>query len=86
MNLPVIMSSLPLWSPCLEDWYRTWVTGRRKMFKRTSNRIKEVVDKMLLSVVVRLSRTFLDDTRRGTAVVKIHFVMRQCVSLDHLNL
>jgi hypothetical protein len=31
------------------------------MLRRTSKRVKEVVDKMLLSVVVHLNRSFLDN-------------------------
>jgi Ran GTPase-activating protein (RanGAP) involved in mRNA processing and transport len=47
------------------------------MLRRTSKRVKEAVDKMRLPAVVRLSRSFWNDTRIGTAAAKIHFVMRQ---------
>jgi hypothetical protein len=41
-----------------DDWSRTWETGRTIMLRRTSKRVKEVVDKMRLPVVVRLSWSF----------------------------
>ena len=52
-----------------EDWFRTWATGWTIILRRTSNRVKEVVDKMLLPAVVRLSRGFWDDARNSTAAV-----------------
>jgi hypothetical protein len=39
-----------------EDWCRTWAAGWTIMLRRTSKRVKEVVDKMRLSAVVRLSK------------------------------
>jgi hypothetical protein len=39
-----------------EDWCRTWVAGRTSMLRRTSKGVKDVVDKMRLPAVVRLSR------------------------------
>jgi hypothetical protein len=45
--------------------------------RRTSKRVKEVLDKMRLSAVIRLSRSFWDDARDGTAVGKLQFVLRQ---------
>ena len=47
------------------------------MLRRTSKRVKEVVDKMGLPAVVRLSRSFCDDACNGTADEKRQFVMRQ---------
>jgi hypothetical protein len=38
-----------------EDWCRTWAAGRTIMLRRTSKRVKEVVDKMRLPAVVRLT-------------------------------
>ena len=35
-----------------EDWCRTWAAGRTIMLRRTSKRVKEVVDKMWLPAVV----------------------------------
>ena len=55
------------------------------MLRRTSKRVKEVVDKMHLLVVVRLSRSFWDDTRNGTQETKLQVVV-QCPALAHLNL
>ena len=37
-----------------DDWRRTWSVGRTIILRRTSKRVKEEVDKMRLSVVVRL--------------------------------
>jgi hypothetical protein len=58
-----------------DDWCRTWATGETIMLRRTSKRVKEVVDKMRLPAVVRLSMSFCDDARLGTA--KRQFVLRQ---------
>ncbi len=60
-----------------EDWCRTWAAGRTIMLRRTSKRVKEVVDKMRLPAVVRLSRSFWGDARNGTAAEKLESVMRQ---------
>ena len=40
-----------------DDWNRTWEDNRTIMLRRTSKRVKEVVVKMILSVVVHLSRS-----------------------------
>jgi predicted DNA-binding ribbon-helix-helix protein len=45
------------------------------MLKRTSKRVKEIVDKMLLPAVVRavrLSRSFWDDARNIAQPLKSH--------------
>jgi hypothetical protein len=42
----------------VDDWCRTWATDRTMMLRRTSKRVKEQVDKMLLPTVVRLRTTF----------------------------
>ena len=60
-----------------EDWCRTWVTDRTIMLRMTLKRVKEVVDKIRLPVVVRLNRSFWDDTRNVTSAEKIKFTMRQ---------
>jgi uncharacterized protein (UPF0303 family) len=60
-----------------EDWCRTWAVGRTIMLSRTSKIVEEVVDKMQLPPVVRLSRSFWDDSLNGTAAEKRQFVMRQ---------
>ncbi len=49
----VSLRSLPA-----DDWCRTWATGNTIMLRRTSKRLKETVDQMLLPVVVRLTRIF----------------------------
>jgi hypothetical protein len=59
------------------DWCRTWAAGRTIMLRRTSNRVKEVVDKKRMPVLFRLNRSFWDDTRNGTEKVKCQFVLRQ---------
>ena len=64
-----------------EDWCRTWAAGRTIMLRRTSKRVKEVVDKMRLPAVVRLSRSFWDDARNGTEKAKRQFVLRQLVAM-----
>jgi hypothetical protein len=51
------------------------------MLKRTSKRVKEVVDKMRLPAVVRLSRSFWDDIRNGTQEAKLQFVLRQLAAM-----
>ncbi len=54
-----------------EDWCRTWAAGRTIMLRYTSKKVQEVVDKMRLPVVVRLSRSFWDDARNGTTAEKL---------------
>ena len=51
------------------------------MLRRTSKRVKEVVDKMRLPAVVRLSRSFWDDARNGTDKAKLEFVLRQLAAM-----
>ena len=48
---------------------------------RTSKKVKEVVDKMYLSSVVRLNRRFWDDTRNGTETQKRQFLWRQLTTM-----
>jgi Leucine-rich repeat (LRR) protein len=64
-----------------EDWCRTWAAGRTIMLRRTSKRVKEVVDKMRLPAGVRLSRSFWDDARNGTEKAKLEFVFRQLAAM-----
>jgi hypothetical protein len=52
------------------------------MLRRTSKRIKEVVDKMRLPAVVRLSWSFWDDARNGTEKEKRQFVLRQLTGMS----
>ncbi len=61
------------------DWCRTWAAGRTIMLRSTSKKVQEVVDKMRLPVVVRLNRSFRDDTRNVTTAEKLQFVMTQLV-------
>jgi hypothetical protein len=67
-----------------DDWSRTWAADRTIMLRRTSKRVKEVVDKMRLPAVVRLSRSFWDDARNGTENEKIQFVLRQLTGMSAL--
>jgi Ran GTPase-activating protein (RanGAP) involved in mRNA processing and transport len=60
-----------------DDWCRTWAAGMTIMLRRTSKRVKEVVDKMRLPAVVCLSRSFWNDARNGTEKEKRQFVLRQ---------
>ncbi len=46
-----------------DDWCRTWAAGRTFMVRRTSKVVKEVVDKMRLPAVVRLSRSFWGEAK-----------------------
>jgi hypothetical protein len=64
-----------------EDWCRTWAAGRTIVLRRTSKRVKEVVDKMCLPAVVRLSRSFWDDPRNCAAPEKLQLVLRQLKEL-----
>ncbi len=64
-----------------EDWCRTWASDRTIMLRMTSKSVKEVVDKMSLPAVVRLSRSFWDDARNGTAAEMLQFVMSQLTAL-----
>jgi hypothetical protein len=64
-----------------EDWCRTWAPGRTIMLRRTSKRVQEVVDKMRLPAVVRLSRSFYDDARNGMNRAKLGFVLRQLAAM-----
>jgi Ran GTPase-activating protein (RanGAP) involved in mRNA processing and transport len=64
-----------------EDWCRTWAAGRTIVLRRTSKRVKEVVDKMRLPAVVRLSRSFWDDARNGTEEAKLELVLRQLAAM-----
>jgi hypothetical protein len=60
-----------------EDWSRTWAAGRTIMLRRTSKRVKELVDKMRLPAVLHLSRNFWDDSRHVTEKEKRQFVLTQ---------
>ena len=51
------------------------------MLRMTSKRVKEVVDKMRLPAVVRLSRSFWVDARNGTKRAKLQFVLRQLAAM-----
>ena len=64
-----------------DDWCRTWAADRTMMLRRTSKTVKEVVDKLRLPAFVCLSRSFLNDTRYGTAAEKLQFVFRQLAAL-----
>ena len=66
-----------------EDWCRTWAAGRTIMLRRTSKKVKEVVDKMRLPAVVRLSRSFWNDARNSTGEAKLEFVLRQLAAMPH---
>ena len=64
-----------------EDWSRTWAADRTIALRRTSKRVKEVVDKMRLPAVVCLSRSFWDDTHNDTGEAKQQFVLRQLATM-----
>jgi hypothetical protein len=64
-----------------EDWCRTWAAGRTIMLRRTSKRVKEVVDKMLLPAVVRLSRSFWNDALNGTVAERLTHIFVQLATM-----
>ena len=72
-----------LWEPFLQNTNEQgiWPADRTIMLRRTSKRVKEVVDKMRLPAVVRLSRSFWDDARNGTDKAKLEFVLRQLAAM-----
>ena len=49
-----------------DDWSRTWAAARTIMLRRTSKKVKDVVETLLLPAVVHLSRDFWNDFRNGT--------------------
>ena len=51
------------------------------MLRRTSKKVKKVVEKLLLPAVVRLSRDFWNDCRNGTREDKLKFVLRQLAAM-----
>ncbi len=55
---------------------------RTILLRRTSNRVKVVVDKMRLPAVVRLSRSFWGDARNETEKEKRQFVLRQLMGMS----
>jgi Ran GTPase-activating protein (RanGAP) involved in mRNA processing and transport len=65
-----------------DDWSRTWAADRTIMLRRTSKRVKEVVDKMGLPAVVRLSWSFWNDSRNVTEKEKLQFVLRQLTGMS----
>ena len=64
-----------------EDWERTWPSCRTIILRRRSKRVNKAVEKLHMPAVVRLSRSFWDDARNGTADEKLKFVMRQLALL-----
>jgi hypothetical protein len=64
-----------------DDRCRTLATGRTSMLRRTSKRVKEVVDKMHLPAVVRFNRCFWDDSRNYTEKKKHQFVLSQLTGM-----
>ena len=51
------------------------------MLRSTSKRVKDVVDKMRLPAVVRLSKSFWDGARNGTGEAKLELVLRQLAAM-----
>ena len=71
--------SLHFWQPFLPTTVQDLGgrQGNHGILRRTSKRVKESVDKMRLPAVFRLSRSFWDDARNGTANEKPQFVLKQ---------
>ena len=57
---------------------------RTIMLRRTSKKLKEVVDKMRLPAVVRLSRSFWVDSRNGTVAEKLTHIFAQLATMATL--
>ena len=55
-----------------DDWSRTWAAGRTIMLRRTSKRVKEVVDKMRMPAIVRLRRSFWDAAPQAKQIMAPH--------------
>jgi hypothetical protein len=72
-----------LWEPILQNTNEQgiWPADRTIMLRRTSKRVKEVVDKVRLPAVVRLRRSFWGDARNGTEEAKLQFVLRQLAAM-----
>jgi hypothetical protein len=62
-----------------EDWCRTWAGCRTIMLTRTSKGVKEEVQKMLLSAVVRLRE-------RGDHTDRLKLIFDHLSALTHLDL
>jgi hypothetical protein len=65
-----------------DDWSRMCAANRTITLRRTSKRFKEVVDKVRLPAVVRLSRSSWDDARNGTAAEKATVRFQAARSVD----
>jgi len=57
----------------VEDLCRTWPASRTCMLRRTSKKVKKIVDKMRLPAVVRLSWSFWFDPDNGSKEEKHQF-------------
>jgi hypothetical protein len=60
-----------------EDWSRNWPADRTIMLRKTSKRIKNIIDKMRLPTDVHWSWKFWNDSQNGTTEEKLDFIMRQ---------
>jgi hypothetical protein len=60
-----------------EDWGRTWTADRTIMLRKTSKKIKNIIDKMRLPADVRWSWRFWNDSQNGTTEEKLNFIMKQ---------
>jgi hypothetical protein len=63
-----------------EDWARNWPANRTIMVRKTSKKIKKIIDKMRLPADVHWSWKFWNDSRNGTVSTtekKLDFMMRQ---------
>ena len=64
----LVLSGAPPYDPCLLEpilLNRNWAAERTLMLRRTSKKVKEIVDKMRPSAVVCLNRIFWDDADVG---------------------
>jgi hypothetical protein len=77
LGLVALLAAVPQ-----EDWCRTWPACRTIMFRRTSKRVKEQVDKMRLPAVVRICRRWRNDVKnwrptRPSVIEQIEIVMNK---------
>ncbi len=74
-----------------EDWDRTWVADKTIMLRMTSKGVKELLDKMRPSAVVRWKRSFLEIEEENSMLIgraierraaeKLQIVLRHLVVL-----
>jgi hypothetical protein len=77
LGLVALLAAVPQ-----EDWCRTWPACTTIMFRRTSKRVKEQVDKMRLPAFVGICRRWRDDVNHISStcpslIAKLEIVMKK---------